>query len=40
MHTWFMNGVRAGQTDLGGFVTAAPAVVSEGNGVLDVFVRG
>lgn len=38
-HTWFVNGVRAGQTDLAGIVTAAPAVSSVGDGTLDVLVR-
>ena len=40
VHTWFVNGTRAGQADLGGFITAAPAVASRGDGTLEIFVRG
>ncbi len=40
LHTWFVNGTRAGQADLGGGITAAPAASSLGDGSLDVFVRG
>lgn len=40
VHTWFVDGVRAGQADLGGVITAAPAATSLSDGTLDVFVRG
>jgi glucose/arabinose dehydrogenase len=40
VHTWFVSGARAGQLDLGGVLSAAPAVSSLGDGTLDVFVRG
>ena len=36
LHTWFVDGVRKGSTDLGGKVVAQHAV-SLGNGTLDVF---
>ncbi len=35
-HTWLVNGVRRGQTKLGGLVTTA-TISSLGNGTLDVF---
>ena len=35
-HTWLVNGVRRGQTNLGGVVTNA-TISSLGNGTLDVF---
>ncbi|HEY5820472.1 MAG TPA: PQQ-dependent sugar dehydrogenase [Propionibacteriaceae bacterium] len=38
-HTWFVNGVRAGQTSLGGSMTTA-TISSVGDGTLDVFGLG
>lgn len=40
VHTWFVNGKRAGQTNLGGLITAAPTGSSVGDGTLDLLVRG
>lgn len=39
VHTWFVNGVRKGQTPIAAAVTSAPTVSSLGDGSLDVFVR-
>lgn len=40
VHTWYVNGRKAGQTNLGGILTAAPTISSVGDGTLDVLVRG
>lgn len=39
IHTWFVNGTRAGQANIAGIVDAAPAASSMGDKTLDVFVR-
>lgn len=39
IHTWYVNGVKQGSTNLGGIVDAAPAASSLGDGTMDVFVR-